>query len=220
MSAKPLATLAVLLLAASCRAQRIPATEGRAPTATDWRTERNATWTALAPTRDAEAAASRQATQQAWAALSTEAAGLPHSPPATCPITRPPQPAFIPPPPWSPQPPSPGEFWYGTDSLWTAIPEDAAWHGMPHNPGGWTQKVFWWRKGYVWDQEPNPQLSMTARRLDGSAPSIAVSGATNAFAQDIQSAMLVGVDFPTLGCWQLTGSYRGSELTFVVWLAP
>ena len=31
-------------------------------------------------------------------------------------------------------------------------------------------------------------------------------------------AMLVGVDFPTTGCWEITGRYADAELSFVVWV--
>ncbi len=148
----------------------------------------------------------------------TDSVILPHNPPDTCPVTRPPKTLFTPPPPYSRNAPS--GFWYGTDSLWTAIPWDAVWSSLPHNPAGFTQKVFWWRKGYSWKNEPQPQLVVTGRRLDAPAPPLKVSRATNAFAEDIQSAMLVGVDFPTLGCWQITGRYAGTELSFVVWIAP
>jgi hypothetical protein len=30
--------------------------------------------------------------------------------------------------------------------------------------------------------------------------------------------MLVGVDFPSPGCWQLTGRYRDAVLSYVVWI--
>jgi hypothetical protein len=63
-------------------------------------------------------------------------------------------------------------------------------------------------------------LVMTGQRLDGKAPLVKVLKATNASAADIGDAMLVSVDFPTLGCWQITGKYKGAELSFVVWLAP
>jgi hypothetical protein len=33
-------------------------------------------------------------------------------------------------------------------------------------------------------------------------------------------AMMTGVDFPSLGCWKITGKYKKSELSFVVWVAP
>jgi hypothetical protein len=31
---------------------------------------------------------------------------------------------------------------------------------------------------------------------------------------------VTGVNFPTLGCWELTADYQGDRLTFVVWVAP
>jgi len=138
----------------------------------------------------------------------------------TCPVTLPPDPPFTPPSPYPQYAPSAGEFWYGTDSLWTIVPGNGVWAALPHNPEGYTQKVFWWREGYSWEAEPEPQLSVTGRRLDESAPPLNVSRATNAFAADIQSAMLVGVDFPALGCWEILGHYADAELSFVVWVAP
>ncbi len=77
---------------------------------------------------------------------------------------------------------------------------------------------FWY--GTDTPEEPEPHLVMMGRRLDATAPPLDASRATNAFAEDIQSAMLVGVGFPTLGCWELTGRYAGAELSFVVWVAP
>lgn len=136
-----------------------------------------------------------------------------------CPVTQPPKTPFIPPSPYPPQP-SGDYFWSGTNAFWTAVPSDGVWSGLPHNPEGYTQKIFWWSEGYSWTEEPEPELSVTGRRLDGPAPSLIASRATNAFAADIQSAMLVGVDFPTLGCWEISGHYRGHELSFVVWIDP
>jgi len=144
---------------------------------------------------------------------------LPETSPDTCSITRPPAHPFTPPPPYPPSAPG-ALFWYGDDALWTAVPHTGVWADLPHNPEGYTQKVFWWRKGYSWTAEPQPALVVSGRRLDASAPPLNVSRATNAFAEDIQSAMLVGVDFPTPGCWEITGQYAGAELSFVVWVAP
>jgi hypothetical protein len=140
-------------------------------------------------------------------------------PPADCPLTVPQDPPFTPPLPYSDLR-FKGEFWYGLNSLWTAVPQNGIWFGLPHNPEGYTQKVFWWREGYVWTEEPEPALTVTGERLDATAPPLNVSKATNAYASDIGSAMLVGVDFPTLGCWKITGQYEKTELSFVVWVAP
>jgi hypothetical protein len=144
---------------------------------------------------------------------------VPHDPPASCPITVPQDPPFTPPAPYDSLG-FEGEFWYGSDSLWTAVRENGTWEALPHNPEGYTQKVFWWRDGYVWTEEPEPELIVTGERLDAHAAPLNASKATNASASDIGSAMLVGVDVPTLGCWKITGKYREAELSFVVWVAP
>jgi len=148
-------------------------------------------------------------------AAAGDLAEAPHAPPKTCPVTAPADPLFVPPEPFPSLTPQ-VHFWHGTSSLWTSLPQDGVWYGLPHNPEGYTQKVFWWSEGYFWADEPEPELVVTGERLDEPAPPLKVSRATNAFAKDIQSAMLVGVDFPTLGCWKISGQYGGAELRFVV----
>jgi hypothetical protein len=164
------------------------------------------------------AASDQSAAFSPTAASHTSAA--PEAPPPACAVTRPPDPPFTPPSPYSPSAPGTGAFWYGAESLWTVVPASGVWSGLPHNDDGYTQKVLWWRAGYSWTEEPQPDLAVRGRRLDAPAPPLRVSAATNAYARDIQSAMLVGVDFPTLGCWEISGRYAGAELSFVVWVAP
>jgi hypothetical protein len=142
-----------------------------------------------------------------------------HDPPANCPITQPPDVAFLPPAPYDSLG-FDGEFWYGSSSLWTAVRQNGIWEALPHSHQGYTQKVFWWREGYVWDDEPEPALIVSGERLDAASPPLMASKATNAYAGDIGSARLVGVDLPTLGCWKITGKYADAELSFVVWVAP
>ena len=136
-----------------------------------------------------------------------------------CRITRPPNPPFVPPAPPAPSSASAGaaggEFWYGTPALWTALRPDGTWNGLPYHDGGYSQKVFWWSQGYDW-QSP---LTVTGVRIDGAAAPLRGSPATNAFAEDIGSAILVGVEIPAAGCWQITGHLRGTELSFVVRVA-
>jgi hypothetical protein len=151
---------------------------------------------------------------------SAPAETVPHDPPAACPVTVLQDPSFTAPEPYSPNAPFESEFWYGSNALWTALPKDGIWYGLPRNAQGYTQKVFWWHEGYIWNEEPEPALTVTGERLDASAPPLIVSRATNAYASDIGSAMLVGIDFPTLGCWKITGNYEEAELSFIVWVAP
>ena len=129
--------------------------------------------------------------------------------------------AFTAPDPYSPDAPwDDGFFWFGTKGLWTALHMDGVWKGLPDNPHGYTQKIMWWSKLFVLEDEPEPALVVTGRRLDAEVPPLQFYGATNAMAGDIKTAMLTGVDFPTLGCWEVTGEYKKSQLTFVVWIAP
>ena len=46
----------------------------------------------------------------------------------TCPVTKPATQPFVPPAPYDAKP-GPGSFWFGTDSLWTALPKDGLWIG-------------------------------------------------------------------------------------------
>lgn len=143
-------------------------------------------------------------------------------PPASCPITQPAHPLFIPPSPYPPTPPPryAGQFWSGTAMLWTMLRTDGTWSRLPYSNGAYTQKVFWWRQTYNYQTDPEPNLTVTGRRLDAPAPPMGASGATNGFRDDIGSFMVVGVDIPTQGCWEITGQSAGAVLRFVVWVAP
>jgi len=142
--------------------------------------------------------------------------------PANCPISISPVPEFVPPsiPFISPPESFPNEFWFGSGHLWTSLRTDGTWSSLPHNPEGYTQKIFWWSDLFSLKDEPEPELTATGQRLDAKAPPLNVSKATNAYGGDIGESMLVGVDFPTLGCWKIVGKYKDAELSFVVWVAP
>lgn len=149
-----------------------------------------------------------------------EAETASRTPPRDCPVTTLSKPTFAAPEPYSLSAPWEGIFWFGSEHLWTALHNDGVWAGLPLNPDGYTQKIMWWSSLYDLPNEPEPALVVTGRRLDGDAPPLRFYGATNAFAKDIGDAMLTGVEFPTLGCWEVRGEYKKNELKFVVWLAP
>ena len=142
------------------------------------------------------------------------------NPSADCPVTLPGSKSFEPSVPSLPTEAFPGEFWFGTENLWTSLPNDGVWSGLPNNPDGYTQKIFWWSERFSLKDELEPDLVVFGERLDGESSPLKVSKATNASASDIGSAMLVGVDFPTSGCWEITGQYKKTGLTFVLWVEP
>ncbi len=90
------------------------------------------------------------------------------------------------------------------------------WHALPHDDRGYRQKIFLWSKEYNWRTEPQPDLRITGKRLDGDAPPFVREKGTNALSVDGTAAMLAGIDVPATGCWEITSSYRGNQLTFVV----
>jgi hypothetical protein len=145
---------------------------------------------------------------------------LPNLPPESCPVTAPQEPVFQPPEPYLPDSPYPGVFWYGSDALWTQLPVDGRWYALPYDETGYSQKVFWGREGYRMKDEPQPELVVTGRRLDADAPPLKASPATNGYHPDTGDFMLVGVEVPTPGCWEISGDYYGNTLSFVVWVAP
>ena len=142
--------------------------------------------------------------------------------PSSCPVTKPNQP-FVPPAPYPAQP-SLGRFWFGTDRLWTAIPVSGTWSGLPHytpTDPTYRQKLPFWRQGYDPHTEPLPDLTVTGRRIDGPAGPLQSDGRGNgSWTRDDQFFIMTGINFPTLGCWEITGRYESDELTFVVWVAP
>jgi hypothetical protein len=138
---------------------------------------------------------------------------------SSCPVTTAPSPAFTPPAPYPPNPPS-GSFWFGTAKLWTILSTDPTWRNLPHSDSGYGQKLFWWRDSYDWKAEPQPKLIVTAKRLDAAAPAVSAPRASNGYRQeDWKSFMVVGIDIPKAGCWQITGRYGSDELNFVVRVA-
>ena len=137
----------------------------------------------------------------------------------TCLTTRPPAAPLRAPAPDAVLPEYAGQFLYGTTDLWTALRSDGTWSGLPMDSKGYTQKVFWWSAHYRAGGEPTPALTVTGKRLDAETGPLIASAATNASA-DFGEAMLVGVVLPESGCWEITGNYRGHDLSFVVRVVP
>ena len=136
----------------------------------------------------------------------------PASVPDTCPVTIASDRAFIPPWPY-PKEPYPGGSWFGSDGLWIDPPPNGEWRGL-------REKMGWWRAGYDWRTEPMPKLKVTGRRVDSQAPPLGVDGPNAVGVKGPPgNYMMVGLTFPTFGCWEITGHDENVELTFVVWVA-
>jgi len=132
-----------------------------------------------------------------------------------CQTTLPVNPAFVPPAPYAQQP-QPGNFWYGSSKLWTQLPIDGTWRPATSD-GTFKTKLVFYQQGFDWRaHQPKPGLILTARRLDGEAPAVAIDNAQAAFVTTKTPAIMVGLGLPTPGCWRITAFYDGAALDFVV----
>jgi hypothetical protein len=142
------------------------------------------------------------------------------TPPADCPVTTAEDVSFRAPEPYSPVAPWEGLFWYGTEGLWTTLSTDGVWSRLSETSDGYINKIVWWSKLYSLKDEPEPALIVSGQRLDAKSEPLRFYGATNIIEEEAGEAMLTGVEFPTLGCWEVRAEYKNSDLTFVVWVAP
>ena len=141
--------------------------------------------------------------------------------PNTCPITVPPQPGFVPPEPYPPEPPF-DDVWYGTRELWTNLdPNGAVWMDLPvESDGSVGDKSLWWSENFSTaeseDFSGKADITVTAVHLDGSASTVVVEGGVPSFNRDVGNFLLVGLVLPEPGCWEVTATYQGAELTYVI----
>jgi hypothetical protein len=140
--------------------------------------------------------------------------------PETCPATKPSDQPFVPPSPYHAKPDTKGSFWFGSDRLWTVLPLSGTWGRLGHytrDDPTFRQKLFFWRQGYD-PHTARSKLKITARRIDSPAPPLSVDEPTSGAWTDNDSFIVAGINFPTTGCWEITGRYEMDEVTFVVWV--
>jgi hypothetical protein len=138
------------------------------------------------------------------------------TPTPRCDVTVP-DPRFSPPDPDLRTPPAYyGTAWYGTADLWTMLDLNGeVWGPWVRVDQGLPQKTFWWSVDWVPQDELQPAITVIGQRLDASGSFRFGDPGTNATA-DFGTAMLVGIDIPTYGCWRITARYRAGSLSYVV----
>jgi hypothetical protein len=90
-------------------------------------------------------------------------------------------------------------------------------HYEPSDPT-FRQKLFFWRQGFDALADPHAKLTVTGRRIDSPAPPLLSETGTGRSLDGSESFYVAGVNFPTTGCWEITGHYENDEVTFVVWI--
>ena len=129
----------------------------------------------------------------------------------SCPMTKPADGVFVPPVPYPKA--RGGSFYVGTRRLWVEV-HPGPWRALPIWPEGYRQKIVWWSQGYNAKADPQPAIAISGRRLDGSAPALVVTGANGSWTNI--DFIMSGVNFPTKGCWEIAGRFKGAKVKFVV----
>lgn len=80
--------------------------------------------------------------------------------------------------------------------------------GQIDTDGSMAMKFWWWRL------KPG-QLKIEGRRLDADAPPLRADIPEGYGPKGFQA---VGLIFPTVGCWEVTGRLGDEELKFVTWV--
>lgn len=137
--------------------------------------------------------------------------------PDSCPVTRgTAQARYTPPPPARALDPDSPRFWYGTDALYTNLASDGRWRGIKSKSGS-RDKSVWFRKDAQWLDEVPYQLRVTFRPLGEAGPMFTVPRVTNAI-MGKEVAMMLMLEFPTPGCWEVTANYKDAHTSFVTWV--
>lgn len=137
---------------------------------------------------------------------------------AQCRVTRPADPAFVPPAAYAFKTPNPAFFAYGTEALWTDLQVDGKWLAFGKEGDGWVYetKLTFWHRGFDWRKD-EANLKVTGKRLDGDAPTVKADHANAVFLPSRDAAgMMTLLAVPTVGCWEITAHYEGNDLSFVV----
>lgn len=151
--------------------------------------------------------------------LTLVAFALPAFPADSCPVTKRPRRALLPPAPYNSSPLS-GGFLVGSESLWTFVNT----YADDPRPGGppYAFKLIYWHPGLNWHHTDEANgLTIVARRLNApSSPIVSTHGASmighfSARAPD-EIAMMTGLDLPSSGCWEIAAEFKGVHLNYVI----
>jgi hypothetical protein len=128
-----------------------------------------------------------------------------------CPVTIPTEPRFVPTDPHHAERSMEGLAWYGSDDLWTVISTDGSYP---------PRKSVWWSQNFPGGHvEDTPDIDVTWQRLDADAAPISADHGTNGYTLEDGWFMIAGIDPDESGCWRVTATYKGAELSYV-YLTP
>jgi hypothetical protein len=107
-----------------------------------------------------------------------------------------------------------GATWFGTEALAVMLPKDGVWPTTA--PGRLIAvKLIWYTAGF----KPGMERHFVGQieRLDKGPNDAVMSRPTHAGGESLGAwTIMVGLNFPSAGCWRIAGEYLGQKLAFVV----
>jgi len=100
---------------------------------------------------------------------------------------------------------------HGGKALWTTLPEDGVINARPRDDGS-----LFWKFGWTPKRQYPGGLAVTGRRLDAAAPPMTVLAVRWGYSSTGRGSWATAVNFPTAGCWRITGRSAGVKLSYVV----
>jgi hypothetical protein len=136
-----------------------------------------------------------------------------------CAFTKPPATLFFPPGVQETSDTT-GGFYFGTPKLSVFV---------LNSPIGGGEKIAIFSDGYDWKTDPQPDLSLSLKRLDAPArvlndydshdshgsKIVGFFPANGSYIPESGSFIMSGVNFPSAGCWEITARFKGEELKIV-----
>jgi len=104
-------------------------------------------------------------------------------------------------------------IWAGSTEFAAYASINGVWTGLGPNHN-YRNKWWWWREDHKAGSDRGPELVITASRLDKPAPFVKNTQAKDGYANDWDS-IIVLMEFPAPGCWEMTGSSHDHELKFI-----
>lgn len=115
-----------------------------------------------------------------------------------------------------PEAPFPGSHWHGSRDLAVALPEDGAEFSVTRPGANLSAKMVWWSRHYA--PSPGNDLETESRSLTGSTSNVRIV-MSHAVSQAPDGGppygMMMGIDVPEPGCWEVRGRFGAYELAFV-----
>ncbi len=106
--------------------------------------------------------------------------------------------------------------WVGTSGFSTRVPSSGRLEGLPTGTHGFREKLIWRVPGLDWQRGASPHFVIQGVNLSAPGAPMWTSEPTQAFAEDLGSVVVVMVEFPVRGCWEVKAQLGSEAISYVI----